>query len=101
MLSSEEQRPEFAILRALGTKPNTTIAVLSIQSVIVLLSSFGVGISFGVITTLLILMPNPVVTAITIVKIAALLFAALAGMFVLSLFPALRMAKASILKMMT
>ena len=101
MLAVDEQRQEFAILRATGTKPNAIIAILAIQSIVVLLSSFAVGISLGVITTLLILVPNPVVTTATILEVAALLFTALAGMFLLSLYPATRFAKTPILKIMS
>jgi ABC-type antimicrobial peptide transport system permease subunit len=101
MLAVDEQRQEFAILRATGAKPKAIIAILAIQSIVVLLSSFAVGISLGVITTLLILVPYPVVTCVTILKVAALLFTALSGMFLLSLYPAARLAKTSILKIMT
>jgi ABC-type antimicrobial peptide transport system permease subunit len=101
MLAVDEQRQEFAILRATGAKPKAIIAILAIQSIVVLLSSFAVGISLGVITTLLILVPNPVVTSVTILEVAALLFTALAGMFLLSLYPAARLAKTPILKIMT
>ena len=101
MLAMDEQRQEFAILRATGVKPNAIIAILAIQSIVVLLSSFAVGISLGVITTLIILVPDPIVTSLTILEVAAWLFAALAGMFLLSLYPAARFAKTPILKIMT
>jgi ABC-type antimicrobial peptide transport system permease subunit len=101
MLAVDEQRQEFAILRATGAKPNAIIAILAVQSIVVLLSSFAVGISLGVITTLLILVPNPAVTTVTILEVAAWLFTALAGMFLLSLYPAARFAKTPILKIMT
>jgi ABC-type antimicrobial peptide transport system permease subunit len=101
MLAVDEQRQEFAILRATGTKPNAVIAILAVQSIVILLSSFAVGISLGVITTLLILVPNPVVTTVTLLEVAALLFTALAGMFLMSLYPAARFAKTPILKIMT
>jgi len=101
MLAVDEQRQEFAILRATGTKPNAVTAILAIQSIVVLLSSFAVGISLGVITTLLILVPNSVVTTVTILEVATLLFTALAGMFLLSLYPAARFAKTPILKIMS
>jgi ABC-type antimicrobial peptide transport system permease subunit len=100
MLAVDEQRQEFAILRAIGAKPKTVIVILAIQSIIVLLSSFAVGISFGVITTLLILVPHPVVTSITIIEVAAWLIAALIGMLLLSLYPAAKFAKTPLLKIM-
>jgi len=100
MLAVDEQRQEFAILRATGAKPNAVIAILAIQSMIVLLSSCAVGVSLGIITTLLILVPHPVVTSFTILEIAAWLFAALIGMFLLSLYPAAKLAKTPLLKIM-
>jgi ABC-type antimicrobial peptide transport system permease subunit len=101
MLTIDEQHQEFAILRAVGAKPRIIIHISAIQSLIVLISSFATGISFGVITGWLILMANPIVTSITIFAITAWLIAALVGMFLLSLYPAYRLAKTSILKIMT
>ena len=101
VMAVDEQRQEFGILRAIGAKPKTILTMLSIQSMIVLLSSCAAGISLGVIITLLILVPQPVVTSFTVLEVAAWLFAALTGMFLLSLFPAVKLAKTSLLKIMT
>jgi ABC-type antimicrobial peptide transport system permease subunit len=101
MLAVDEQHQELAILRAVGAKPKIVIFILAIQSLIVLLSSLGVGISLGTIITFLILMKQPLVTSITILEITGWLLAALAGMLIFSLYPAFRIAKASILKIMT
>jgi ABC-type antimicrobial peptide transport system permease subunit len=101
VLAIDEQHQEFAVLRAMGAKPKTVVTILAVQSLIVLLSSFAVGISLGVIITLMILIPQPVVTSFTILEIAAWLSAALAGMFLLSLYPAVRFAKKPILKIMS
>ena len=101
MLAVDEQHQEFAILRAVGAKPRIIMHILAIQSLIVLISSFATGISLGVITAWLILMANPLVTSITILEITTWLLAALVGMFLLSLYPAYKLAKASILKIMT
>ena len=101
VLAIDEQRQEFAVLRALGTKSRTVVIILAVQSLIVLLSSFAIGISLGVIITLMILMPQPVVTSFTILEIAAWLFTALAGMFLLSLYPVVKIAKKPILQIMS
>jgi ABC-type antimicrobial peptide transport system permease subunit len=101
VLAIEEQRKEFAVLRAIGAKSKTVVSILGIQSLIVLFSSFAVGISFGVIITLMILISHPVVTSFTILEIAAWLFVTLAGLFFFSLYPAVRFAKKPILKMMS
>lgn len=101
MLTVDEQHQEFAILRAMGAKPKIIVNISAIQSATVLFSSFGIGISFGVIITILILMANPLITTTTILLISAWLLSALVTMFILSIFPAFRLAKASILKIMT
>ena len=101
MLGVEEQRHEFAVLRAMGTNPKTVVMILAVQSLIILLSSIAVGISLGVIITLIILMPQPIVTTYTILAIAGWLLAALVAMFILSLWPAVRFAKKPILEIMS
>ncbi len=101
MLSVDEQHQEFAILRAIGAKPKIIMVISAIQSAIVLLSSFVIGVSLGVIITLLILMTNPIITGILLLEIIGLLLGALIVMFVLSLYPAYRLAKTPILKIIT
>jgi ABC-type antimicrobial peptide transport system permease subunit len=101
MLSVDEQHQEFAILRAIGAKPRIIINISAIQSAIMLISSFGIGISFGIIITTIVLMTNPLITTATVLLISGWLISALAAMFILSLYPAYRLAKASILKIMT
>jgi ABC-type antimicrobial peptide transport system permease subunit len=85
----------------MGAKPKTVLAILAVQSLIVLFSSFAVGISLGVMGTLMILMAQPVVTSFTILEIAGWLLAALFSMFLVSLWPAVRFAKKPILKIMS
>jgi ABC-type antimicrobial peptide transport system permease subunit len=101
MLSIDEQHQEFAILRATGAKPRTVLGILTAQSLTVLLSGFAVGISLGTITTLLILTTHPVVSSFTVVAISAWLLAALLGMFLISLYPAVKFARKPLLKIMS
>jgi len=101
MLAIDEQHQEFAVLRATGMKQKTVITILATQSLIVLLSAFAVGISIGTIITLLILTREPLVTNFTLLQIAGWLLAALAGMFLLSLYPAVKFAKKPLLKIMS
>ena len=100
MITVDEQHQEFAVLRAMGAKPKIVVVTLAIQSLILLLSSFGIGILLGTIITV-IFMQQPVVTGFTMLQITIWLVSALAIMFILSLYPAFRLAKASILKIMT
>lgn len=101
VLSIDEQHKEFAVLRAMGAKPKTVVTILAVQSLIVLLSSVGIGLSFGVIITLMILIAHPVVTIFTILEIAGWLSAALISMFLFSLWPTKRFANKPILKIMS
>jgi ABC-type antimicrobial peptide transport system permease subunit len=98
MLSIDEQRQEFTVLRAVGAKPKLIINIAAFESAIVLLGSFGVGLSFGVIITFMILMANPIVTAATVATIALYMVAALIIMFALSLYPAIKLSKTGILQ---
>jgi len=100
MLSVNEQLQEFAIIRAIGAKPNIIVSISAIQSCIVLLSSSGIGLSFGTIITFIILIANPVFTPLTILVISGWILAALIAMFFLSLYPAFRASKKSILEIM-
>jgi ABC-type antimicrobial peptide transport system permease subunit len=101
MLIIAEQRQEFGVLRALGAKPKTVLEIVSWQSLVVLLSSCALGIAFGVIITLLILVPEPLVTSFTIMEIAGWLLVALAATFVFSLYPAIKFSKKSLIQIMT
>ena len=101
MLAIAEQRQEFGILRALGAKPNTVVKVVSIQSLVILLASWAVGVSLGIIVTLLILIPGPVITSFTVVLVASWLLVALVTTFLVSLYPAIRFAKRSLVEIIT
>jgi putative ABC transport system permease protein len=100
MLAVDEQRQEFGVLRAVGARPSMVLNVVSGQSLLVLLSSYGVGIAFGIIATLLILVQEPLVTVYTVFEISGWLTVALIATFVSSLYPALRFAKKPLLEMM-
>ncbi len=100
MLAIAEQHQEFGVLRAVGIRPKTVVKIISEQSFIILLSSCAIGIPIGIIITLLILVPEPVVTGYTILEIAGWLLTALVVMFVSSLYPAMKFARKPILEIM-
>jgi putative ABC transport system permease protein len=100
-LTISEQRQEYGVLRALGAKPSTILKIVATQSLVVSLGSFAAGVAFGIIITLLILVPGPVVTAFTVMEIAGWMLAALALTFCLSLYPTIRFAKKPLLESMT
>jgi putative ABC transport system permease protein len=100
-LTISEQRQEYGVLRALGAKPSTILKIVATQSLVLSLGSFAAGVAFGIIITLLILVPEPVVTAFTVIEIAGWMLAALAITLSLSLYPMIRFAKKPLLESMT
>jgi ABC-type antimicrobial peptide transport system permease subunit len=101
VLTINEQRQEFGILRALGAEPKTVRGIIFTQSLIVALASYAVGVAFGIITTLLVLVKQPVVTPCSVIEIAAWLLLAFAATFLFSVYPAIIFAKKSVLELMT
>lgn len=101
MLAITEQHQEFGILRALGAEPKTIVKIVAIQNLVVLLSSYACGVSFGIIITLLILVQKPLVTSYTVIQIAGWLLAALTATFILSIYPAARFARKPTLEVLT
>ena len=100
MLAIAEQRQEFGVLRAVGATPKTVVKIVSGQSLMVLLSSCAIGIALGIIITLLILVPKPLVTMYTVIEIAGWLLIALTATFIFSLYPAIKFAKKPIPEIM-
>jgi len=96
LIAIDEQHQEFGVLRATGAKPGAIISVLAAQSFTILFASFAVGTSIGTIITILILTSNPVISSFTILTIICWLLVALAGIFILSLYPAIKFSKKSI-----
>ena len=101
VLTINEQREEFGILRAVGARPRTLVKIVITQNSLVLLSSWAAGIALGIMVTLLILIPEPVVGAGTIMEIVAWLLLALAAILASSIYPVLRLAKKPILEIMS
>jgi ABC-type antimicrobial peptide transport system permease subunit len=86
VMTINEQRREFGVLRAVGARPRAVVGVVSVQSIVVLASSYGMGIGFGIIITLLILVQKPVITSFTVLEIACMLTLALVVTFLSTLY---------------
>jgi ABC-type antimicrobial peptide transport system permease subunit len=93
VLAMEEQRHEYGVMRATGARSNTILRIVSDQGLLVLLSSYGVGVALGIIVTLLVLIHDPVITAFTVFEIAAWQAMALGITLISSLYPAIRFAR--------
>ncbi len=100
-LVMDEQKHELGLLKAVGAEPSAITGIIAWQSLVVLFSAFGAGVAIGTMLTLLILIPEPLVTGLTVARIAAMLFAGLAVVFGLSLIPALRFSRKPVLEAVT
>ncbi len=100
VLTIDEQRQEFGVLRAVGARPRAVVGVVSAQSIVVLASSYGMGVGFGIIITLLILVQNPVITSFTVLEIAGILTLALVATFLSTLYFAFRFSRKPLLETM-
>jgi len=98
-LTVGEQRQEFGILRALGARPRTVARIVMLQNLLVLLSSWAAGVALGIITTLLVLIPQPVVASNNIIELSAWLLIAMVALFASSLYPVLALIKKPILEL--
>lgn len=98
ILNIEDQRQEFGILRSIGAKPRAIVNIVITQNILIMLSSFTIGMAFGIIIILLILVPDPFVTIFTILEIAGWMLGVLASIFLASIYPAMKFAKKPILK---
>jgi putative ABC transport system permease protein len=97
-LTVSEQRQDFGILRAVGAKRRTVAKIVMLQNLLVLLSSWATGVALGIMITLLILIPEPLVTNSTVVELSAWLSIALAVLFFSSLYPVLALMRKPILE---
>jgi ABC-type antimicrobial peptide transport system permease subunit len=95
-----DERHELGILRALGAKPNSLARIMSWQVMIVLLSGYATGIAFGIMTTLMVLIPDPVVTQYDIAKTVLLLLAVFVAILVISTYPILKFSKEKVLSLL-
>ncbi len=101
LISIEDQRHEYAILRAIGVKPKQVVYLLGGQNLILLLSGFIVGLSIGTIITLFILIQEPVVNIVTLFNVALWLLGALLTTILASLYPSVKFAQKPLRELMS
>jgi len=101
VLAINEQSQELGILRAVGAKPFTVVKIVSLQNLLVLLASYAAGVALGTIITLIILVSEPVVTTSTVLEIVSWLLVSFAVTFALSIYPAVRFSRKSVIEMMS
>jgi ABC-type antimicrobial peptide transport system permease subunit len=96
MLSISGQQHEFGIMRALGAKPRSIMKIVFSQALIIVLVSGAIGISAGIFITFRFMIPDPILSQTTLISVSAGLFAVLGLLCVLSLYPALKAMKKTV-----
>jgi ABC-type antimicrobial peptide transport system permease subunit len=96
MLSISGQQHEFGVMRAVGAKPRSIMKIVFSQAMIIVLLSGALGISAGLFITFRFLIPEPVLSQVTLVSVSAGLFAVLVLLCVSSLYPALKAVKKTV-----
>lgn len=95
-----DERRELGILRALGAKPESLVRITSWELLIILLSGYAAGITFGVMITLMVLIPNPIVTQREVAEAALLLMGVFVAIFAVGAYPVLKFSKEKVLSLM-
>jgi len=88
-----EQEPEIAIMRALGAKPTTVVAIVIMQAILIIVIGGIVGISTGILASLAFLIPSPTISTSNAVAVGLWLLITIGFLCVSSLYPAFRIAK--------
>lgn len=96
LLISTQQR-DLAITRALGAKLQAVIKIVVVQALIIVLVSGAIGLSMGLLVSFF-LLPEPVITAASVLPIILWFFIALAFLGLCSLYPTIRTVKKSVVK---
>jgi ABC-type antimicrobial peptide transport system permease subunit len=101
MLSVAGQQREFGMMRALGAKPKIIMKIVFMEALIVTLISGTVGIFVGLFFTFVFLIPDPVISQFTLLSVIGLLILALGLLCLFSLYPAVRVAKKSVVSVLS
>ncbi len=96
MLSIAGQQKEFGIMRALGAKPKVIMKIVFSEALIITLISGAIGIFVGLFFTFVFLIPEPIISNLTLFSVAGGLLLALCFLCLSSLYPAVKVLKKSI-----
>jgi len=91
------QRRDLAIVRAIGARLRTVTTIVLVQALIVVLVSGAIGLSTGLIISSF-LLPEPVVSAASVLPIFLWFLAALAVLGLCSLYPTMRTVRKSLIR---
>jgi len=101
MLSIAGQQREFGIMRALGAKPKTVLKIVFTQALLVLLISGAIGISIGLFITFTFLIPDPVISQVSLLTASGWLVLTLVFLSLSSLYPATKVVKKSVARIIS
>jgi len=91
------QRRDLVIMRAMGAKLKTVTIIVLVQALIVVLVSGAIGLSTGLLISYFIL-PEPIISAASILPIFLWFLLALAFIGICSLYPTIRTVRKSVIR---
>jgi len=91
MLSISGQQRDFAVMRALGAKPETVSKLVLLETTILVLAGGAIGLPIGTIVVFWFFIPEPVISATATLAIVGVLSVLLGALCVSTLYPARRM----------
>jgi len=101
MLSVTGQQREFGIMRALGAKPKAIVKIVFTEALIVTLISGAIGVFVGLFFTFEFLIPEPIISHFTLISVAGWLVLVLVFLCSSSLYPAVKVVKKSIVRVLS
>lgn len=101
MLSVTGEQRELGIMRALGAKPRTILKIVLTETGLLVLVSGAIGITAGTLITWLFLIPEPVIPPLSLALTFGWLLLALVVISLTSLYPAVRVAKQPVAKIVS
>lgn len=101
MLSVTGEQRELGIMRALGAKPGTILKIVLTETSLLVLISGAIGITAGTLVTWLFLIPEPVISPLSLALTFGWLLLALVVISLTSLYPAIRVAKQPVAKIVS
>ena len=96
-----EQEPEYGIIRALGAKPRKALKIVLVQAIFITLISGAIGVSSGLLVSLVFLIPQPAISTSGVIIMTAWALSIIGFLCASSLYPAFKIARKPIASLLS
>ena len=96
-----EQEPEYGIIRALGAKPRKALSIVLMQAIFITLISGAIGVSSGLLVSLVFLIPQPAISTSGAIIMIAWPLSIIGFLCASSLYPAFKIARKPIASLLS